>query len=211
MATPVNHDELTGRAAVYRLLAQVYRKEVSAELAAALRDADLLTLLRTEGYEVGEDLPGDPEGLKELRREFSRTFVGPGPHVAPYGSVYHPDDPKKGRLWGDTTTEVRRFASEHGLKFEGEAYDGIPDHIGHELELFALLIEAEATAHGEGDEDKAGRLRNSQRYLLTGHLGRWVPTFCEKVEDKTKSPFYRGVAALTRDLLGDEGTRLAAA
>ena len=211
MVPATSPEELTGRAAIYRLLAQVYRKEISAELATALRDADLLSLLRTEGYEVGDDLPGDPDGLKELRGEFSRTFLGPGPHVAPYGSVYHPDDPKKGRLWGDTTTEIRRFATEHGVAFEGEAYDGIPDHIGHELELFALLIDAEATAHAEGDEDKALGLRNSQRYLLTGHLGRWVPSFCTKVQDKTTSPFYRGVAALTRDLLGDEGDRLAAA
>ncbi len=211
MATTLEHDELSGRAAVYRLLAQIYRKEISAELATALRDSELLTLLRSGGYEVGEDLPIDKEQLKELRREYSRVFIGPGPHVAPYGSVHHPDDPKRGRLWGDTTTEVRRFATEHGLKFEGDAYDGIPDHIGHELELFAMLIDAEAAARAEGDEEKADRLCNSQRFLLTSHLGRWVPTFCHQVQAKTKNPFYSGVASLTRDLLGDEGDRLASA
>ncbi len=208
MPTIKEPEELSGRAAVYRLLAQVYRKEVSSELATALRDSELLTLLRAEGYDVGEDLPADKEQLIELRREFSKTFIGPGPHVAPYGSVHHPDDPKRGRLWGDTTTQIRRFATEHGLKFEGDGYDGIPDHIGHELELFAILIDAEASALE--DEEKAERLRNSQRYLLRSHLGRWVPTFCHQVQAKSKSPFYRGVASLTKDLLGDEGDRLAA-
>ncbi len=208
MAT-MDAPQLLNRAAVYRLLAQVFRTELSGELAVALRDAEMLSFLREAGYAVGDELPQDTEGLRELRREYGRTFIGPGPHVAPYGSVHHPDDPKRGRLWGDTTAEIRRFATEHGLAFEGKAYDGIPDHLGHELELFALLLDAEAAARAEGDVDKAERLRNSQRFLVTGHLGRWVPAFCKAVEAQTESPFYRGFASLTQDLLGDEGDRLA--
>ena len=158
------------------------------------------------GFEQPEDF-ADADYLKAVRLEFTKTFLGPGKHVAPYGSVHHPDDNKKGQLWGETTTKVRVFAKEHGLSYEGEAYDGMPDHIGHELELFALLLEGEAAAVESGEADKVERLENSQRYLHGQHLNRWIPVFCRRVEEETNG-LYGAIARLTLDLLGDEGERL---
>lgn len=128
--------------------------------------------------------------------------------MAPYGSVHHPGDPKKGQLWGDPSVWVRRFVKAHGLKLEGDAYDGIPDHIGHELELMAQLVAAELRARQAEDTAGAERLRGSQRALLFEQLLRWVPGFCQLVQDAAKLPFYDAVARLTVDLLDAERARL---
>jgi len=199
--------ELKERAATYRLLAQMYRKELTEPLAKRLVDTKVLDSLSRYGYQRPDDFVAK-DSLSALRHEFTRVFLGPGKHVAPYGSVHHPDDKKKGQLWGETTTSVRVFAKEHGVSFEGKAYDGMPDHIGTELELFALLLEGEAEAVAAAEDDKVERLENSQRYLHGQHLSRWVPVFCAEVEKVTGGSLYGGLAKLTRDLLADEGDRL---
>ncbi len=209
MSDASSHEELGGRAAVYRLLAQLFRKEITPPMARALDESRLIELLELGGYEAVEGSLRDEARLTSLKREFCRVFLGPGPHVAPYGSVHHPDDPKMGRLWGDTTKQIHRFATDHGLELKGAGYDGIPDHIGHELEMLALLMESEAEARANGDEVRAERLLNSQRYLVESHLGRWVPGFCDRVRSKAIGGFYRGMASLTRDLLEDDRERLA--
>ncbi len=73
----------------------------------------------------------------------------------------------------------------------------------------AHLIEAELSALGEGDENKAQRLRNSQKLFLDKQLLCWVPTFCSKVREKTELPFYSELARLTADMLELERERLA--
>jgi putative dimethyl sulfoxide reductase chaperone len=198
--------ELKERAATYRLLAQLYRQELTEPLAKRIIDTEVLDSLARYGYEKPADF-ADKESLGGIRQEFTKVFLGPGKHIAPYGSVHHPDDPKRGQLWGETTTKVRVFAKEHGLSFEGKAYDGMPDHIGLELELFALLLEGQADAVAAEESDKVERIANSQRYLHGEHLNRWIPVFCDKVEKETDG-LYAAIARLTRDLLGDEGERL---
>ncbi len=208
MTTTEHSEELHQRSSLYRLLAQLYRREVKLDLAQRLVETNLLEDLAGDGYDLEPGSLSDPEALRDLGREYTRIFIGPGKHVAPYGSVHHPRDLKKGQLWGSTTTWVRRFATDHGLSFEGPTYDGIPDHIGHELELFARLLSGQADALAAGDTELAGRLENSQRHLYTRQLSRWVPIFCDKVQEQAARPFYGELARLTVDLLNDEGERI---
>jgi TorA maturation chaperone TorD len=206
MTTAIHNDpqEVAQRAALYRLLAQLYRNELTEALAERLRDSGLLGLLQEQGYDLETAALADPEELVNLRREFTRVFVGPGKHVAPYGSAHHPDDPKRGQLWGDTTTKVQRFVKDHGLEFGGKQYDGIPDHIAHELELFAKLLEGRAKAQESGDQERADRIRNSEQYLVREQLSRWVPVFSAKVRKSASRPFYAEIARLTAVLVEDE-------
>ena len=168
----------------------------------------MLATLRERGYDLEPDALADEGQLRPLRLEYTRVFIGPGPHASPYGSVYHPDDEKSGELWGKTTQQVHRFAADHGLTFVGKAYDGIPDHIAHELELYAKLLEARAVALYDGEDDKAERVENSQRYLYREQLNRWVPAFATRVSEFASRPLYAELARLTKDLLDEEGDRL---
>ncbi len=204
---PVQTAELRSRAAIWQLLASLYRHEISAGLAKRLIETEVLSSLDSE-LDVDLVLLGEPEGIKQLALEYTRIFIGPGKHVAPYGSVHHPGDPKKGRLWGDTTIQIKRFAEDLGLKFEGEGYDNIPDHVGHELELFSILLARYADAVDAGDDALCERLLSSQRYLLNVHINQWVPPFCAKVETAATYRFYIGVAKLTTWLIDVEAAQL---
>lgn len=197
-------EELVERVSVCRLLAQLYRRELERPMVDMLQKAGVLEHLERHGFQLEAERLGDPVYLKELRLEYTRLFIGPGPHIAPYGSVHHPKDSRQGQLWGQTTKEVRRIALDHGLKFGGPSYDGIPDHVGHVLELYALLLEAELEALSNGDAKRVGRLRNSQQYLLEKQIMAWVPDFCQKVRQQSKLPFYGEVARLTDEFLSGE-------
>ena len=196
--------EITDRVALYRVLAQLYRKEVTQNLGERLGESGLLDYLEDQGYDVEKAALADPDELTDLKLEYDRVFLGPGKHVSPYGSVHHPDDARQGQLWGDTTCRIHRFARDHGLEFGGPGYDGIPDHIAHELELYAKLLEGRLRALQEGDLDRAERIHNSEQYLHRENLSRWVPTFSRKVRKAARRPFYAEIARLTEALLEEE-------
>jgi TorA maturation chaperone TorD len=201
-------DDLNNLAAIYRLLSHFYRKEVSPSLVQKLDKSGLLDELERLGYNIDSQKLKDSAFLNDLALEYAKVFIGPGPHLSPYGSIYHPDDQKKGRLWGDTTKWVRRFIMDHGLEFDGKAYDGIPDHISHELEFFSRLAEAEAKARQAGEEEKVERLLNSQRKFFNEQLNKWIPLFCAKVSSSARLSFYKEIARLTNDIIEMEKTRL---
>ena len=198
---------LIERAALYRLMATLYRSEVTEELGDKLASSGTLGLLQREGFDLEQEALADADELTAIRREYSRVFLGPGKHVPPYGSVHHPDDTRQGNLWGNTTSRIRRFAKDHGLEFGGQSYDGIPDHVAHELELYAKLLESQAGALQDGDDERAERILNSERYLYRQDLSRWVPPFCRKVRQAARRPFYAELARLTEVLLEEEGAR----
>ena len=199
-----------GAAGLCTLLAGLFREELDERIVQALEQRGLLAHLEAEGYQMSRDRLSEPAFLRRLAQEYTTIFVGPGPHVAPYGSMHHPDDAQRGRLWGETTTWVRRFIMDHGLAFEGRGYDGIPDHVGHELEFYAALLQAEAQARDAGETVKAGRLRNSCRSFFEGQLERWLPPFLARVCERATLVFYTEVARLTEALLDLERERLAA-
>ena len=210
MSPPLNQDdrEISDRAALYRVLAQLYRKEISPAFGKLLGESGLLDDLEDRGYEVERAALADPDEIADLKLEYARVFLGPGKHVSPYGSVHHPGDAKRGQLWGDSTCRIQRFARDHDLEFGGQEYDGIPDHIAHELDLFAKLLEGRARALQDGDQDKAERIRNSEQYLYREDLSRWVPAFCRKVCKVTRRPFYAEIARLTMALLDEQAAEL---
>ena len=197
-------ESIRQRANIYRFLAQTYRRELTGTLAEALASSGILNLLEESGYAIGPDNFTDQQRLSELAADYTCVFIGPRPRVSPYGSVHHPDDLKKGRLWGDTTVWVKRFMADHGVELTGEKYDGIPDHVGHLLEFLSMLLDGEAVALDAGDRERATRLSQSRQLFLQKQLGRWIPEFCKKVEERATSGFYRGVANLTAELLAEE-------
>ncbi len=196
--------DLRDRIGIYRVLAEVYRKEITRNLADGMARSGFFQILTDAGYPVDGEAFEDDSFIKKLRLEYTRIFIGPGPHAAPYGSVHHPDDPKKGRLWGDTTIWVRRFVKDHGLDFEGKGYDGTPDHIGHEFEFFSRLLESEAQALEDGDQEKADRLCNSRTLFFQEQIEKWVPIFCQKVVKRAEIPFYLEMAKVTSGLIETE-------
>ena len=209
--SPRSAKALAERAALFRLLGHLFLREL---------DTDLLKRLAEGGFldEVVEDPEAraalsDPTQklLDELAVTYAAILIGPGAHVAPYGSVHHPGDKSQGRLWGETTTWLRRFAIDHGLEFKGPGYHGVPDHIGIELELIAKLLARASELTDAGEDVRAQQMVGSLTVLVEQHTQPWVGpfrdrmvSFAARVKSGPGRAFYQGLARLTASLVDDE-------
>lgn len=191
------------RAGICRLLARVFSNKPSAELIAGLREESLLETLASLGVVFDEEfINGDPEMLAEaLGIEFTRLFVGPGPHIAAFESVFVRGAAEQdARLWGEATGEVVDFFHDAGI--EVAAAGEIPDHVGIELEAMAELAAAEADRREAADVAEAEHIWRLQQRFAREHLERWLPELGQAVAEQAQSSFYRGMAALIGSLAG---------
>ncbi|MEE8189050.1 MAG: molecular chaperone TorD family protein [Kiloniellales bacterium] len=188
------------RSNLYGFLATIHRAEPTPELLRRIRDENVLASLKDAGvrFEPGY-LDRPPEELADdLAVEYTRLFIGPGKHIPPYESVQ-----REGTLCGQAASETVAFVRRCGFAYDPD-YHGLPDHISVELELMQELTRREALAWAEGDEAEARRCLQIERDFLHQHLAGWTPAFCERVLAETDSPFYRELAALTRDFIETE-------
>jgi TorA maturation chaperone TorD len=191
------------RSNIYGLLASVYRQEVTADLLHQVKDPQFLGVLSDLGIQLSSDFLQRPEEelLDELAVEYAGLFLGPGGHISPHESVHHQrSDGQGGLLWGESTAEVKKFIESTGLSYNSE-YSGLPDHISVELEFMQQLTLREEQAWGEEDEDGALDCLKFEKKFIEDHLIHWIPIFCEKVIEVAELPFYREVAALTKNFI----------
>jgi TorA maturation chaperone TorD len=123
--------------------------------------------------------------------EYSKLFVGPFELLAPpYGSSYL----EKGRrVMGDTTIEVLKMYNELGLSINKD-FKEMPDHVAVELEFMHYLIEKEIQALERSKFNLALFYVERQEIFLNKFLLRWVPSFCENINNNTESKFYAALA-----------------
>ncbi len=188
------------RADLYGFLGELFRREIDGDRYAALTQAPLADALNGLGIDLSAAF-GDqpvPEIVESLAIEYTRLFVGPGKHVAPFGSVHLGQE--TGSLWGEEAVEVGRFLSQHGLA-PADDLRLPPDHVCVELEVMRTLATREADAWWADDHDEAVTCRRHQRTFLQAHLGRWFPAFAAKVRDWAKLPVYAQITTLAEDFL----------
>lgn len=201
--------ELMGdRALAYRFLSRAYRTAPDAAFVAALRAAahdrpadDPLAPF------FAELASADDEQLRiDLAADYNRMFLGMGPHpVAPYESVYTSPE---GLLMQDARDEV--LAAYHAQGLDAPDDFNLPeDHLALECAFVAELADRTAAACERGDDDAAAQLIAIQRAFVEKHLAAWVPAFCDDVDSQAREPFYRGLAALTRDQVEADRAALA--
>lgn len=200
----------TARANVYGLLAAVFRAEPSSSLLSRLRDPEMSGALAGLGLCLDEDLRGSPdEQLREdLAVEYTRLFLGPGPHISPHESLHveegcGPD----GGHWGPDTVKVKNFVEAAGLTV-GSSFPGMPDHICVEMEFMQMLAAREAEAWTEADEAFATNIQKIEKRFYDEHLSRWVGRFCDSVIQTSRHSFYRGIAEMTKGFIEYEGETL---
>lgn len=191
------------RSHIYRLLALIYRQEVTLDLLSQIKDPRFLGVFTDLGIEGIEALLQSSEEklIEDLAVEYARLFLGPGKHISPHESIHHKrEDGDWGTLWGADTVEVKKFIEATGLKYEPD-YKGMPDHVSVEFEFMATLVRREARAWAENDEAIARSCVAMQKKFLEEHLTHWIPDFCGKVIQQAELPFYRAVAELTRSFI----------
>ncbi|GBE57213.1 chaperone protein TorD [bacterium BMS3Abin01] len=188
---------------IYSFLATIYNEEITAPVLRQIRNPRFLEALSSVGVQLDDDMfKGSEDRLVEdLAVEYARLFLGPGKHIPPYESVHHErTDGDWGSLWGADTVAVKKFIESTGLEYRSE-YDGLPDHIGVELEFMKEVTRREAQAWEEKDEDGADCCLKIKKKFIEEHLARWIPVFCDKVIAAANLSFYREIAAITKSFI----------
>lgn len=147
------------------------------------------------------------ETFDDLRAEFTRLFAGgPGPVQAPpWESVFFSRD----RLvFQQETLEVRGWYGKFGLELVNK-YQEPDDHIGIEMGFIAHLAQLALAAEEAGDAARREELLQAQSGFLSDHLLRWGPVWAGLVLKYARTPFYRGLAYLTRGALTEIAVCLA--
>ena len=196
------------RSQFYALLAAIFNQEPGIEFLEQLRGEAFQSLLAQSGFSLGDEFTREsPDTLqKELSEEFTRLFLGPGKHIAPYESVQLKRG--SGTLWGEETVMVKRFIEAAGFNYEND-FIGIPDHISVELEFLSRLAGVEAGAWAAGNVVAADNALEWQRDFVSRHADKWMPDFCCKVTQQARLSFYGTFALVLRQFLAGEKTEIA--
>ncbi len=208
MATPRNGmaEMATARANVYGLLADVFREEPSEAFLSRLRRPEFSGALQSLDISLDEVFKDSSHKqlVEDLALEFTRLFIGPGPHISPHESMHgEARFGERKSLWSAQTVEVKKFMEAAGLKVD-DSFSGMPDHFTAEFEFMRelLLIEAEAWAN-EKHELGANILKIEKRFYEE-HLSQWVSNFCDRVIDETRHPFYKQFSEVTKAFIDFE-------
>ncbi len=191
------------RSNLYGFLATVFRAQPTAALLREIREPAVQKALKAAGVslDVGLDGRSEEDLLGGLAVEYTRLFMGPGPHVPPYAAVHLGGEGAS--LWGPETTWFKGFIEDAGFNYRPDYHD-LPDHVSVELEFMREITAREARALAEEDEGRAKKLRRIEREFLGKHLALWVLEFCRKVAAEAELPFYREVAVLTKGFVESE-------
>ncbi len=139
-------------------------------------------------------LPPADGATRDLSLAYTRLFFGPGrPTAHPYESVFI-----EGRMMGEAAAQVVECYAEAGLQVSNYSHE-LPDHVTLELAYMAYLVAQEAN-----DTGKAKVWRDRQYRFLHGHLARWLPQFCERIEASEANQYYRAVARELKELIEED-------
>ncbi len=190
------------RSGIYKLMSQLFDRELSLEFVRDLQKTGLFELLQN----VDSDFTFDTEldDFENLQAEYARLFVGPGPQVPPYASIYRKDDEKAGQFWGETTGEVKRFMAFYGLDLEKSGT--IPDHISILFEFMEKVIRAKITASQAGDNHACLEADKIQKLFFRNYIQPWVERFFKQVLKVKPNSFYTAVVKFADQFIAEERT-----
>ncbi|MEA5024877.1 TorA maturation chaperone TorD [Desulfitobacterium sp. LBE] len=194
MVTHLDTGTITQAANSYKLLSLLYGfpSEAMEEVLSLLKETlkehrpDLIPVVsEMEDYLVGIT------DFEVLKIEHAKLFVGPFDLLAPpYGSIYI--DGQR-RLMGDSTIKVLEAYGDAGLKLSDE-FKQPPDHIITELEFVYYLI-------AKYLETKDNQWLTMKDTFMDKYLKSWIADFTNRIEENAQSPFYKGLANLTLELV----------
>lgn len=193
----------SSRETVYRWLALgFYAPE--GQIVAALVDGRLVRSFAAAIEWLGKDQQLFDEGLRrlqcchavtraELVAEYQRLFGKGLERVSPREAAYRWRDASDLLNNGEAIARLLRL---HYEQFNVAPVVEREDHVAVELEFVSFLCGREAASWSNGLPDMARQLRRQQHSFLDDHLGRWLAEFCRRVQTRTMSSAYEGLALL---------------
>lgn len=130
--------------------------------------------------------------------DYMRLFVGVGKLLAPpWESVYFNDGHM---VFQVETLQVREWFRRFSVETE-KLHKEPDDHVGLEFSFISHLATLALQALEAKDEARFAELLEAQHQFLTEHPLRWVPAWCDLVDQKAKTDYYRGLAWLAKGSL----------
>lgn len=194
-----------GRAGFYRMLAQLYFKELTAEQVKHLAGMDFSGMSGddetiAEGYaDIRRYLRHANGGTRqELACDYAHTFLAAGNYetfaATPYESVFTSE---MGLLMQEARDEVyKTFCSQH---IQPDESLHLPeDHISFEFEFVATMLDRINDAILDGAFGHACELAQVVSDFHRDHQLNWIDDLCDSVDDVAQTRFYKGVGKVTR-------------
>lgn len=194
-----------GRASFYRMLAQLYFKELTAEQVKHLAGMDFSGMSGddetiAEGYaNIRRYLRHANGGTRqELACDYAHTFLAAGNYetfaATPYESVFTSE---MGLLMQEARDEVyKTFCSQH---IQPDESLHLPeDHISFEFEFMATMLDRVNDAILDGAFGHACELAQVVSDFHRDHQLNWIDDLCDSVDDVAQTRFYKGVGKVTR-------------
>ncbi len=162
------------RAEIYKLFSALFMKGPAPQIVEEVK----------EMFRIESD-----ESLDEIGRDFASVFLRPDLHMSPYESLYNPSPGEMPGLGGKTASEVRSFYEAAGLTLD-EEMNLMPDHLSVELLFMSYLIE-----NNRFEEQKG---------FMESHLFQWVPGYCDELQKRASTVFYKQAADLLKEFILSE-------
>lgn len=194
-----------GRASFYRMLAQLYFKELTAEQVKHLAGMDFSGMSGddetiAEGYaDIRRYLRHANGGTRqELACDYAHTFLAAGNYetfaATPYESVFTSE---MGLLMQEARDEVyKTFCSQHIQP--DESLHLSEDHISFEFEFVATMLDRINDAILDGAFGHACELAQVVSDFHRDHQLNWIDDLCDSIDDVAQTRFYKGVGKVTR-------------
>lgn len=194
-----------GRASFYRMLAQLYFKELTAEQVKHLAGMDFSGMSGddetiAEGYaDIRRYLRHANGGTRqELACDYAHTFLAAGNYetfaATPYESVFTSE---MGLLMQEARDEVyKTFCSQH---IQPDESLHLPeDHISFEFEFVATMLDRINDAILDGAFGHACELAQVVSDFHRDHQLNWIDDLCDSIDDVAQTRFYKGVGKVMR-------------
>jgi TorA maturation chaperone TorD len=193
-------DEL--RVILYDVLARLFNQRITFEFALELNNNGIFDLLLKFISHSDNRFKISLSEIEKLNVEFTRLFIGPGPHVSQYASVHRTDDHRAGETWGETTVEVKKFIEFYGLKISKPG--NIPDHISILFEFMSKIIQTRLDTLNKRNTENRQKAQQIERKFFRDYIDPWINSFLNDVLDMNPLPFYTAVMRLTDNFIDKE-------
>lgn len=194
-----------GRAAYYRMLGELFFRELTQEQVEHLAGMDFAGMdgdddLIAQGYnDMHRYLRHVNSGTRQaLACDYAHTFLAAGNYetfaATPYESVF---TSQLGLMMQEARDDVYKMYCEQGIQPQADLH--VPeDHVSFEFEFLATVIERTNAALLTGDFAHARALAETVSEFHRLHQLNWIDDLCDAVLDVAETRFYRGVAKVTR-------------
>lgn len=121
----------------------------------------------------------------------------------PYESQYMGQKPE------DCNASIMESYLEAGIAPVLEIHEA-PDQIGVQFNFLATLYRRAYEACAKDDMESCEKQMQLADSFFSNHVGCWAMQFADTMYENARTDFYRGVAAMLRDWLGQEHSRMKA-